>query len=49
MNKLQFSKIAGYFELLRKQSLSHGFAVTAPLTQVSLETVHDGLFRQTEG
>ena len=47
MNKLQIFKNAGYFELSLQQPLSHGFAVTAPLTQGSLETVHDGLFQQT--
>ena len=47
LNKLQIFKNAGYFELSLQQPLSHGFAVTAPLTQGSLETVHDGLFQQT--
>jgi hypothetical protein len=39
LNKLQFFKNAGYFELSLQQPLSHGFAVTAPLTQWSLEAV----------
>ena len=37
MNKLQFFKNAECFELSLQQPLSHGFAVTAPLTQGSLE------------
>ena len=48
LNKLQIFKNAGYFELSLQQPLSLGFAVTAPLTQGSLEAVHDGLFQQTE-
>ena len=39
LNKLQFFKNVGYFELSLQQPLSHGFAVTAPLTQWSLEAV----------
>ena len=37
MNKLQFFKNAECFEFSLQQPLSHGFAVTAPLTQGSLE------------
>lgn len=38
-----------YGQVIQSIPRSHSFAVTVPLTQVSLETVHDGLFRQTEG
>ena len=39
LNKLKFFKNAEYFELSLQQPLSHGLAVTAPLTQGSLESV----------
>ncbi|HCD91377.1 MAG TPA: hypothetical protein DEQ52_06790 [Ruminococcaceae bacterium] len=39
MKKLQFFKNAECFEPSLQQPLSHGFAVTAPLTQWSLESM----------
>ena len=46
MNKLQIFKNAGYFELSLQQPLSHGFAVTAPLTQWSLRSCMTDFFNR---